>query len=119
MGFGLDGEDGGDLGWVVREVHAVAGADLEHVAGHAGEELGAALAIAGLVHPRAGPGVEAGEQGVADLVGHRQIALVAWVSVRSRAATRPLAAVRTATVTTAPRRPTRSAVIPAMSAPMA
>jgi hypothetical protein len=60
-----------DLGRVVGEVDAVAGAHLEHPPGEPGEELAAPFAVAGILHPGADPGVEAGEERILDLgAGH-------------------------------------------------
>jgi hypothetical protein len=70
VGFWLYGQDFGDGGRVVREVEAVAGADLQDPAGQAGEEGAAVLEGALGVHGLAGPGEDAGEDRVS-LAGGR------------------------------------------------
>jgi hypothetical protein len=54
-------EDFGDLGWVVGEHAAVAGADLDHSATQPRSDRRAVLGAAGAVHRRADALVEAGE----------------------------------------------------------
>jgi hypothetical protein len=68
IGFWLDGQDFGDGSRVVREVEAVAGPDLQHPTGEAGQQPPAVVADLGL-HEVAGPGIDAGEQGMADPCG--------------------------------------------------
>ncbi|HEV8649160.1 MAG TPA: hypothetical protein VG276_07075 [Actinomycetes bacterium] len=54
----------------MREVEAVAGADLDDAAGQAGEQLPPVLGDAGLgVREVADPGIAAGEDGMADRSG--------------------------------------------------
>jgi hypothetical protein len=62
---------------------------------------------------------EPGEERMVDLGAATVVPLVVWVSVSNRAAIRPLPAVKAATVAIAPRRPTTSAVMPAIRAPIA
>jgi hypothetical protein len=68
VGLGLHGQDLGDGGRVVREVEAVAGADLQDPPLQAGEQPPAVVADLG-VHEVADPGIAAGEQGMADRPG--------------------------------------------------
>jgi hypothetical protein len=69
--LGLHGQDLGDRWRVVGEVEAVAGADLEHPAGQAGEEGAPVLEGALGVHGRADAGVDASEDRVAFAGGWR------------------------------------------------
>jgi hypothetical protein len=66
--FGLYGQDLADRGRVVREVEAVAGTDLQHPTGQAGQQPPAVVADLG-VHEAADAGVAAGEDGMADRCG--------------------------------------------------
>jgi hypothetical protein len=63
VGFWLDRQDFGDGGRVVREVEAVAGADLQDPTLQAGQQAPAVVGDLG-VHEVADPRIDAGEQGM-------------------------------------------------------
>ena len=68
VGFWLYGQDFSDGGRVVREVEAVAGADLQDPTREAGQQPSAVVADLG-VHEVADPRIDAGEQWVVDRSG--------------------------------------------------
>jgi hypothetical protein len=65
VGFWFHGQDFGDGGWVVGEVEAVAGADLQDPTREAGQQPSAVVADLG-VHEVADPRIDAGEDGMVD-----------------------------------------------------
>jgi hypothetical protein len=72
MRFRLNRQHPGDCGWVVPEVEAVAGADLDHGASEPGEQCSAVFGHAAALHRLGHLGIDPGEDRMMDrLAAHR------------------------------------------------